>query len=623
MRTTTHQPPTDNSMACPLKEFKIKFSMMNGKKPLTLDYKTFVKPTGLDYNKGTYVSHPSLEAIKAELAKITIDANLLNRTQSKRLPFMWLGGFCLHLTTVDIDQNFRFLPRDLSNSNFSKDPSKVTEIELTATMINVNNQEYSVSPLSFSGKKKKGKSQTVSKPKPKTQGPEAFGTLPQKRKKAKTDKTTEATKTPPIEDVPTEDSEKTYSASSGQTAHPQYTEGNTQSAIKDPILHSMRALINHNLCLRSLNKNKGETSSEVELDTQTLLLVTAADVQALLLSHEELNDESEDDVFEARDEMDEGIQQTGNEDTHSLKHTKESSTEEHHQLGQAFNIYGLVSWSGLANIKLIQAAIQSGQTPPSSSVPTTTLVITKGPTTIRGRNLLTLPIKNLLFTLRGEKANMDTDEAVEKETTKELDKEQAEEEPAKISRAILISIVIPITRSNPEIRLIKFSPRPPLTNTTLEFPVSKPETEIIRSSFGPVIDVTLPEQPKSPPVAPKANKRKDIATEKLRNLQRSLCLHQEKFVRILMNQLESLIEGVPFVNNMVIKELNKPEYGIFFTDVFGDQAFQRWNDIHKVGVDSLVSYLVMALMVKTSGNAWFGLKLRKLIAEHLDQEKLQ
>ncbi|GJR27210.1 hypothetical protein Tco_1103442 [Tanacetum coccineum] len=60
---------------------------------------------------------------------------------------------------------------------------------------------------------------------------------------------------------------------------------------------------------------------------------------------------------------------------------------------------------------------------------------------------------------------------------------------------------------------------------------------------------------------------------------------------------------------------------IGFNDVFGDQAFQRWNDIHKVGVDSLVSYLVMASMVKTPRNAWFGLKLRKLIAEHLDQEK--
>nr|GEV49330.1 protein kinase superfamily protein [Tanacetum cinerariifolium] len=32
----------------------------------------------------------------------------------------------------------------------------------------------------------------------------------------------------------------------------------------------------------------------------------------------------------------------------------------------------------------------------------------------------------------------------------------------------------------------------------------------------------------------------------------------------------SLPEGVPFVNNMVIEE---PEYWIFFTNVFGDQAF--------------------------------------------------
>nr|GEU99339.1 hypothetical protein [Tanacetum cinerariifolium] len=37
--------------------------------------------------------------------------------------------------------------------------------------------------------------------------------------------------------------------------------------------------------------------------------------------------------------------------------------------------------------------------------------------------------------------------------------------------------------------------------------------------------------------------------------------------------------------------------------VFGDQAFQRWDDIHKVGMDSLVSYLVMESMVKTEENA--------------------
>ncbi|GJS75230.1 hypothetical protein Tco_0725111 [Tanacetum coccineum] len=90
--------------------------------------------------------------------------------------------------------------------------------------------------------------------------------------------------------------------------------------------------------------------------------------------------------------------------------------------------------------------------------------------------------------------------------------------------------------------------------------------------------------------------------------------HMELEPEIKVHGLEcdrSLPEGVPFVNNMVIKE---PEYGIFFTDVFGDQAFLRWNDIHKVGVDSLVSYLVMASIIKTFENARFGLKLKKLIA---------
>nr|GEY60854.1 copia protein [Tanacetum cinerariifolium] len=41
----------------------------------------------------------------------------------------------------------------------------------------------------------------------------------------------------------------------------------------------------------------------------------------------------------------------------------------------------------------------------------------------------------------------------------------------------------------------------------------------------------------------------------------------------------TLPENVPFVNNMVIEE---PEYVIFFTNEFGDQAFQRWSDIDKV-----------------------------------------
>nr|GEV21535.1 hypothetical protein [Tanacetum cinerariifolium] len=113
--------------------------------------------------------------------------------------------------------------------------------------------------------------------------------------------------------------------------------------------------------------------------------------------------------------------------------------------------------------------------------------------------------------------------------------------------------------------------------------------------------------------------KRQVASQSSRRKRKHIELEPEiKVPRLECNK--SLPDGVPFVNNMVIEE---PEYGIFFTDVFGDQAFQRWNDIHKVGVDSLVSYLVMASMVKTQENARFGLKLKKLIAEHPDQEKLQ
>ncbi|GKB89387.1 retrovirus-related pol polyprotein from transposon TNT 1-94, partial [Tanacetum coccineum] len=73
-------PPINDSEARPLKEYLIKFLVMNGKKPLILNYKTFVESIGLDYSKGTYVSHPFPDAVKAKLAKIVENPILLDRT---------------------------------------------------------------------------------------------------------------------------------------------------------------------------------------------------------------------------------------------------------------------------------------------------------------------------------------------------------------------------------------------------------------------------------------------------------------------------------------------------------------------------------------------------------------
>ncbi|GJR03286.1 hypothetical protein Tco_0526270 [Tanacetum coccineum] len=50
----------------------------------------------------------------------------------------------------------------------------------------------------------------------------------------------------------------------------------------------------------------------------------------------------------------------------------------------------------------------------------------------------------------------------------------------------------------------------------------------------------------------------------------------------------SLPKGVSFVNNMVIEE---PEYGMSFIDIFGDEAFKRMNDIHKVDIETIPTYL--------------------------------
>nr|GEX51833.1 hypothetical protein [Tanacetum cinerariifolium] len=59
---------------------------------------------------------------------------------------------------------------------------------------------------------------------------------------------------------------------------------------------------------------------------------------------------------------------------------------------------------------------------------------------------------------------------------------------------------------------------------------------------------------------------------------------------------QALLENFSFINNMVIEE---PEFGIFFTDEFA------------------------ASMVKSPENTRFSMKLRKLIAEHPNQEKLK
>ncbi|GKC35261.1 hypothetical protein Tco_1047645 [Tanacetum coccineum] len=86
-----------------------------------------------------------------------------------------------------------------------------------AHMIAVNNQKDLVSLLPFFGKKKKVKSHTVTPTLPKSQGPEASGSLPNKRQKPKSKNTTTETQVTPLIG-PVEGSRQSHSVSLGNLA---------------------------------------------------------------------------------------------------------------------------------------------------------------------------------------------------------------------------------------------------------------------------------------------------------------------------------------------------------------------------------------------------------------------
>ncbi|GJS62731.1 putative nucleotidyltransferase, ribonuclease H [Tanacetum coccineum] len=267
----------------------------------------------------------------------------------------------------------------------------VTDIELTAHMIVVNNRKDSVSPPPLVSKLKKGKSQTVASTLPKSQGREASGALSKKRKKPKSKRAPTETKESPPKLM--EGSEQSHSVSLGAVPNPQdlkrgiqltstglpstLNEGTRQSKPlpegtathpkdsgrnKQPLdrditsttsnegtakttprpegslrdkdsggnipptdmepIHTLVAdpsgtgakyqvdeTLYTRLRYRSLTKNKGKTSSEVEPDTEPLKLQTYADIQAFLLSDDELDkDSNKEEVLAAGYDMDEDPQ---------------------------------------------------------------------------------------------------------------------------------------------------------------------------------------------------------------------------------------------------------------------------------------------------------------------------
>nr|GEX09890.1 retrovirus-related Pol polyprotein from transposon TNT 1-94 [Tanacetum cinerariifolium] len=210
-------PSTDKPEKRPLKEFLIKFSVLNGQRPLTLDFNTFYSSTGLNYNNGKYVDHPTPEVL---------GGNYSSTEQVDSIQQLLAYGF---ITGTEEDS----IP-----TTASQDPSKVTNIELTAHMIAVNNRKDSVSPPLLVAKLKKAKSQTVTLTLPKSQGLKDLGALSKKSKRPKS-------KNPPTWTMitlpkPTKCSDKSHSGTrkseplpESTATHPKDSRGNKQPLDRD------------------------------------------------------------------------------------------------------------------------------------------------------------------------------------------------------------------------------------------------------------------------------------------------------------------------------------------------------------------------------------------------------
>nr|GEU42139.1 hypothetical protein [Tanacetum cinerariifolium] len=508
-------PPEDDFEIHPLKDFIINFTVKNGKKSLALDFKTFIESTGLDYNQGTYVNHPYRKLIaycllirtKVDIGEIIYSdfiTRLMAKSRQNYVSYPRFVSCALEMLlglNYSQDKKFGSLPNVLSPSNFTRDSSKVTPIELTASMIKGFH-----SPLDESTRK--------SKP------------LPE-----------------------------------GKPTDAKYPKGNIQ-----PV----------GMGFPSTLLDEGTSKSKPlpeELNSEPLVLTTIANIQALLGDFDDdLKEDSDYDVFEDGEEMDEDIQEP---------ETKE--TETHH----------------------------SNETP------------TKEPY-----------LQEHLATMEAYyEENVDHIDQIDKHLKKTMNHMDKISQAGVDERAKLLKSLN---------RVFDTLKTDPTHKEAMKNMVPIPQTQLT----GPVIDITPPEQPQSPqvtlqPAKGKGNVTNDVESpsklikassethyeleeRKQKSNEEAKLLEMNKPELIKVVHEEAVKEGVdpkilPSANGVI----EHPEYGMFFIDVFGDEAFQIMSDIPKVYIETLLTYLVMASNISSPANQKFCLELRRLIESYPDQEKVK
>ncbi|GJT67766.1 hypothetical protein Tco_1019246 [Tanacetum coccineum] len=278
-------PLTDETKQRPLREFLIKFSVLNEQRPLTLDFNTFCLSTPLDYNNGKYVLSRNYSSTKQ-----------VNSIQQ-------LLAYCLITGT--------------------EDPSKVTDIELTAHMIDVNNQKDSVSPLPLAAKPKKGKSQTVTPTLPKSQGPEVPRALSKKSKRPKSKRPPTETKrdiqlaSTGLPSTLDEGTRKSKPLPESTATHPKDSGGNKQPLDRDITSTTLdegttKTTPRPEGSLGDKDSGENIPPADMEPVHPPVADLSGTDVRAFLLSVAE----SEEDILGTGEEMDEEPQAAGIAETH-------------------------------------------------------------------------------------------------------------------------------------------------------------------------------------------------------------------------------------------------------------------------------------------------------------------
>nr|GEU92849.1 hypothetical protein [Tanacetum cinerariifolium] len=643
-----------------------------------------------------YDPFPSTDETECDLV-----TKLLNKSRLKYVSYPIFISCALQvLLGSDYTQDIRFgyLPAILSNSNFTKDPSRVTNIELTAHMIAVNNQRDSVSPLYLSAKPKKGKSQTVTPTLPKSQGPKASEALSKKSKKPK-DKDSGGNKSP----ADMEPLNPTVVDPSGTGANEEDILGAGEEIDEDPQAAGI-AETHHQSPLPQADKPRSSHAPSTEASdtdsscddilkkydntlplTKRQLVKYLRKVSTMLFDRiiednwekhkeaavnyvnikESINEYYDENIVH-RDQTDKLVEASA-----KIKNAVKDDPVINKKINRAAESFTKIS----TNITKAHALKQDEEMAAWAKSSTNMASNVEGE-----NNTNTATEDRMSHTKEETDANRQEKEVyylTAEQLRAYMDKEEKikkAEEEAKlfaISKPAVIKVVWEeakkleihlkeaiTTKAGEKFKKAQDAEHEPVVITVFRgadgrnFDVHKPFAfdEFGVSELDELREIIL--RKKNAVVQDLMNslsrrkKRKHIELEleiKIIGLECNRALlenvplvnnivieepeheifftdefgdqafqngrkHIELELEIKIIGLEcnrSLLKNVPLVNNMVIEE---PEHEIFFTDEFGDQAFQRWSDIDKVRMEALVSYLVAASIVQSPENARFSMK---------------